>query len=151
MSDDTAAQGAEHPPAPTHSPVGVVPLSGRRGPAGEIFVLEPMPWPEVRRTYLVRLEAPGVQAGFHAHRALRQVLLAVSGRVLVRLATPTESWDFILSVGAEALVLQAGLWREYMALEGPATLLVLASDLYHEEDYIRDWREYVEWYAASDG
>ncbi len=114
-------------------------------------MLEPMPWTDVKRTYLVRMDTPGVQAGFHAHRTLRQIFLAATGRVTVKLATPSDSWEFTLNVGSEALVVPAGVWREYSPLDGPATLLVLASAVHHEEDYIRDWQDYVEWYAGHAG
>lgn len=140
------ARGEEPEVAATESPIWIS-VQRHIGPAGDISVIDPLPWEDVRRAYLVHLSRSGVSGGHHAHRSLRQVFAAASGRVSMRLSTPEQSWQVTLSAGADALHIPPAIWREYSAVDGPATLLVLATASYDEDDYIRDWQEYVEWYA----
>jgi hypothetical protein len=118
------------------------------GPAGAVSVLEPMPWTDVRRIYLCHLDTAGTVGGRHAHRSLRQILIAVGGSISVTLRTPTSEVTHLLRPQREALVLEPGLWREYAATEGSATLMVAASKEYHEEDYLRGWQEYCDWFRT---
>lgn len=121
-------------------------LREHAGPAGEIHVLEPLPWVDFRRLYVVNLPHRGAFGGGHAHKALRQVLLTVAGCVQIVLKTPRSQRSLELRPLTDALSLEPGIWREYVALHGPATLLCLATQEYLEEDYIRDWSAYCTWF-----
>ncbi len=116
------------------------------GPAGSIFVLEPFPISQVRRLYINHLPNTGARGSGHAHKSLHQVLFAAGGRIRVTVRTPLSSCDYDLEPMADALRLTAGAWREYVAIDGPSTLLVVASESYTEDDYIRDWHEYCDWF-----
>ena len=126
----------------------LVALDQIAGPAGAVSVLEPMPWTDVQRIYLCHLNTAGTVGGRHAHRSLRQILIAVGGGVSVTLRTPTSEVAHLLRPQREALVLWPGLWREYAAVDGPATLMVAASEEYREDDYLRSWQEYCEWFRT---
>lgn len=127
----------------------LVALDQVAGPAGTVSVLEPMPWTDVRRIYLCHLDTAGTVGGRHAHRSLRQVLIAVGGAISVTLRTPTSQVAHLLRPQLEALVLRPGLWREYSAIDGPATLLIAASEEFREGDYIRSWQDYCEWFRTT--
>jgi hypothetical protein len=126
----------------------LVALDQVAGPAGAVSVLEPMPWTDVRRIYLSHLDTAGTVGGRHAHRSLRQIMIAVGGAISVTLRTPTNQVVHLLRPQREALVLGPGLWREYAAVDGPATLMVAASEEFREDDYLRSWQEYCEWFRT---
>ena len=121
-------------------------LVDRVGPTGLIHVLEPLPWAQNERLYFVELPEAGASGGRHAHKALKQLFVAFSGRVRIRVKTPVAEVTHDLEPMKNALYLGPGVWREYIALEGAATLLVVASNMYDENDYIRDWTDYCSWF-----
>lgn len=121
-------------------------LEDRVGPAGLIHILEPLPWSHFQRMYLVELSEQGSAGGRHAHMQLEQVFVAVVGRIGLQVKTPEAEMSYLLEPMRNAVALGPGIWREFVALEGAATLLVLASNLYSEEDYIRDWADYCSWF-----
>lgn len=123
-------------------------LDEHLGPAGSVFVMEPVPLSGVARLYMTHLSHVGDVGGMHAHKTLSQIVIAVGGRIRMELRTPAAQRVHMLQPMKEALSLGPGIWREYAALDANSTLLVVASDAYREEDYIRDWQEYCDWFEG---
>lgn len=99
-----------------------------------------------KRVYWISDVPAELERGFHAHRSLTQVLICLSGSVEVTVSTPLQSWSFTLGQGEEALFVPPGLWREVRNFTPGAVLLVLASDIYDADDYLREWESYVDWF-----
>lgn len=97
---------------------------------------------DVKRVYYIYGVDKGITRGFHSHRKLHQVLIAVNGRVKIRLKTPNEEEIVELNDPSVGLYIGPMVWREMFDFEDGAVLLVLASDVYDEADYIRDWDAY---------
>jgi len=112
-----------------------------RGLLGE-FILQQIEF-EVKRIYWVYSKF-NQRRGFHAHKELFQFLIVLEGRIEIMLSDTKNSQMFQLTPG-ENLLICPGVWREFTALEGDATLLILASEEYLEGDYIRNYDEFVRW------
>ena len=97
---------------------------------------------EIRRIYTIYGVPIGVERGGHAHKELNQLILAVAGSFSVRLDNGTEKSTFHLDSPTEGLILPRLVWREMFEFSAGAVCLVLASELYVAEDYIRDYSEF---------
>jgi UDP-2-acetamido-3-amino-2,3-dideoxy-glucuronate N-acetyltransferase len=80
--------------------------------------------------------------GEHAHKTLGQYLVAVHGSCSVRLCDGERSEEILLDRPECALHVPPMVWTTQYKYSSDAVLLVLASDVYREEDYIRDFEEY---------
>ncbi len=80
--------------------------------------------------------------GEHAHRTLEQFLVCVHGSCAVRLWDGERGEEIVLDRPELGLHVPAMVWTTQYKYSSDAVLLVLASDVYREEDYIRDVEEY---------
>lgn len=97
---------------------------------------------EIKRIYYITNVKDGVRRGFHSHKVLHQVLICVSGSVKILVKTPIEEIVVELSDPAEGLYIGPMVWREMYDFSPGAALLVIASDYYDENDYIREYAKY---------
>lgn len=98
----------------------------------------------VQRIYYIYDVDKKAVRGFHSHRKLHQVLIAVSGSIKIKVKTPYEEEIIKLDNPTEGLYIGPLIWREMFEFSSDAVLLVLASEKYDEGDYIRNWDSYVE-------
>ena len=110
---------------------------------GQLIALENMtelvPF-EVKRVYYIFDTTPGTVRGKHAHRALRQVLICVSGACTIVCELPDGTRvAHRLDWPDRGLLIEGLVWREMKEFSKDAVLLVLASEHYDEADYIRDY------------
>ncbi len=94
---------------------------------------------EIKRVYYLYDTKKGVRRGFHAHRSLEQILICIHGSCRVLLDNGMEQKTVSLEKPYEGLYIANDIWREMYDFSSDAVLLVLASDFYREEDYIRDY------------
>lgn len=80
--------------------------------------------------------------GSHAHRTCGQVLTAPTGCYNVLIDDGVNRQVIVMDDPLKALYVPAGIWAEEFNFEPSAICLVMASDLYDESDYIRDYEEY---------
>lgn len=116
-------------------------FAGDLGQLNAIEAEKDIPFP-VRRVYYITGVPEGVRRGFHSHRQLEQVLLCVQGSVKIEVKTPFSSEIVELNNPSEGLYIGHMVWREMYDFSEGAVLLVLASEHYTEEDYIRDYASY---------
>lgn len=98
----------------------------------------------LRRVYYIYGVPLNERRGFHSHNDLEQVLICVNGSVMIHVSTPYESEDILLDSPSKGLYIGPMVWREMYDFSTDAVLLVLASEYYDEEDYIRNHDEYIE-------
>ncbi len=98
---------------------------------------------EIKRVYYLYDVPGGADRGGHAHRVLYQLLIAVAGSFDVLLNDGTQEKSFHLNRGYEGLLIKPYIWRELNNFSSGAVCLVLASDLFDEADYIRDYKEFI--------
>lgn len=94
---------------------------------------------EVKRVYYMYDTKPDVRRGFHAHKKLKQILFCPCGACTIMLDDGVEKAYVRLDDPTEGLVVEANIWREMYDFTPNAVLMVLASDYYDENDYIRDY------------
>lgn len=98
---------------------------------------------EVKRVYYIFDTTPGTVRGKHAHKVLKQVLICVSGACTIECEMPDGTkTEHRLDWPDRGLLIEGLVWRNMKEFSKDAVLLVLASEHYDEEDYIRDYVRY---------
>lgn len=99
---------------------------------------------DVKRVYYIYDVPGGESRGAHAHRELEQLIVAASGSFTVTLDDGRSKRSFFLNRPYQGLYVKPGLWRDLVDFSSGAVAMVLASDVYKKEDYIRDYNEFIE-------
>ena len=99
---------------------------------------------DIKRVYYIFGTKEGVSRGFHAHKDLRQVAVCVSGKCRMVLDDGYKKKEVWLDSPVKGLVIDKMVWREMHDFSADCVLLVLASEHYDEEDYIRDYNQFLE-------
>lgn len=99
---------------------------------------------EIKRIYYIYEVGKGVERGFHSHKDLEQILIAVNGSIKIRIKNHLSEEIIELNTPNEGLYIGPMIWREMYDFSEGAVLLVLASHEYDESDYIRNYDEYIE-------
>ncbi len=97
----------------------------------------------IKRVYFLYDTQTGVIRGRHAHKELEQILVCIHGSCKVLLDNGREKKVVPLEKPYEGLYVGAGMWREMYDFSEDAVLMVLASELYDEADYIRDYDQFL--------
>ena len=100
---------------------------------------------DVKRTYYLYDIPGGEERGAHAHKELHQLIIAVSGSFDVTLNDGNVKRTFMLNRPYQGLYVVPGMWRELNNFSSGAVCLVLASEVYDEQDYIRDYEEFLKY------
>lgn len=97
---------------------------------------------EIKRIYYLYM-VPEIARGAHAHKELKQLLIATSGSVDVIMDDGTNKSIFRLDKPWKGLLVAPGLWRDLENFSGGAVLMCIASEKYDVADYIRDYNEFL--------
>ena len=97
----------------------------------------------IKRVYYLYNVPVGAERGGHAHRQLKQVLIALSGSFTIKLDTGTGMQSHFLNNPRCGLLLDRLVWREIVDFSQGAVCLCLASEQYDPNDYIRDYQEFL--------
>ncbi len=100
---------------------------------------------DMKRIYYIFDTKPGVVRGHHAHKTLEQMLICVSGSCTIVLDDGEKRSEVVLSDPSTGLYIGANIWHEMKDFSEGAVLLVLASDFYNENDYIRNYDEFMQY------
>lgn len=98
---------------------------------------------DIKRVYYIFSTSQGVVRGMHAHLSLQQVAICVIGKCRVVLNDGSQSEEVWLDSPTKGLRIGNLIWRELHDFTPDCVLLVLASNHYDEDDYIRDYEEYL--------
>jgi len=123
----------------------ILPLSKIHNRAGNITIVEGQkdaPF-AVRRIYYLYDIPGGEDRGGHAHKELYQLIVAASGSFNVLLDDGENKKIVMLNRPDYGLMVVPGIWRELFEFSSGAICLVLASHKYDNEDYIRQYDEFV--------
>ncbi len=100
---------------------------------------------DIKRVYYLYDVPGGEGRGGHAHKQLYQLIVAGSGSFDIHIDDGKSKKSFHLSRPYRGLLMPPGLWRELDNFSSGAICLVLASTIYAEEDYIRDYHDFVKY------
>lgn len=114
-----------------------------RGQLVALEELKDIPF-EIKRVYYMYDTKEGVHRGFHAHHSLEQILICIHGSCKILLDNGKEKKVVSLEKPYEGLYISNDMWREMYDFSNDAVLMVLASDFYKEEDYIRNYEEFLD-------
>ncbi len=98
---------------------------------------------DVNRIYYLYDIPSGSERGGHAHKILQQLIIAASGSFDIILDDGKQKTTINLNRPNIGLLLPPGLWRELNNFSSGSICLVLASHEYSEEDYIREYEEFL--------
>ena len=99
---------------------------------------------EIKRIYYIYDLKKDIPRGFHAHKDLQQIAICIKGSCKFLLDNGKERVkDIILDSPNKGLFIDKMIWREMYDFSEDCVLLVLASDYYKENDYIRDYEEFL--------
>lgn len=94
---------------------------------------------EIKRVYYIFDTKKGVKRGFHAHIDLKQIAIAVKGSCTFILDDGIKRDEIVLDNPNKGLLIEGLIWREMYSFSEDCVLIVLASEYYDENDYIRDY------------
>ena len=98
---------------------------------------------EFKRIYYLFDEPSNAFRGGHSHIIQHEVLIALSGSFEVVLDNGKEKVKVLLNKPNKGLLIKTNIWRELQNFSSGAVCLVLASDVFIEEDYIRDYDDFL--------
>ena len=113
-------------------------------PRGNLSVIEHEVVPfDIKRVYYLYDVPAGAERGGHAHKKLQQFLVALSGSFDVLLNDGKVEKTVTLNKPFEGLLITNGIWRELKNFSSGAVCLVVASEVFEEADYIRDFEDFL--------
>ena len=98
---------------------------------------------EIKRIYYIYEVGKDLVRGHHSHKKLHQVLIAVKGSVKIAVKHHYGQQEYVLNDPSVGLYIGPNVWREMSDFSEDAVLLVLASEKYDPDDYIRDYDEFI--------
>ena len=111
---------------------------------GNIGVIENDTIPfDIKRVYYLFDVPSGAKRGGHAHKKLKQVLIAISGSFDVVLKNGKSKEIITLNRPDKGLLIENNIWRELQNFSSGSICLVLASEEFSEDDYIRSYKDYI--------
>lgn len=120
-------------------------------PRGNLTVVEQLnqvPF-EIARVYWTYDIPGGGRRGGHAHRTCEEVVIAVSGSFDVELFDGKERHVYHLNHPYQGLYIGTGVWRTLEDFSSGAVCLVVASELFDEDEYIYDYDEFLKFTGCS--
>lgn len=97
----------------------------------------------IKRVYYLTGTKEGVSRGFHAHKELEQLAVCVSGSCRMILDDGLERVEVVLKSSSQAVEIPKMIWHEMHDFTPDCILLVMASDIYDESDYIRSYKDFI--------
>ena len=119
-----------------------------RGQLVALEELKDIPF-HIKRVYYMYDTGECIVRGHHAHRSLQQILICIHGSCKILLDNGKEKKVIPLEKPYEGLYVSNLMWREMYDFSPDAVLMVLASELYDEADYIRNYDEFLEYVKNS--
>ncbi len=104
---------------------------------------------EIKRIYYINSVPQGAIRGHHAHKNLKQMLFCPFGKIRIVLDDGKMKHSVLLDTPTRGLVIGDGIWRTMEFLTDNAVLCVAASDYYDENDYIRDYNEFINYVESG--
>jgi dTDP-4-dehydrorhamnose 3,5-epimerase-like enzyme len=112
---------------------------------GNLAVIEKDTYPfAIKRVYYLYDVPSNAYRGGHAHKEVHELLIALSGSFEVLLDNGKTKQKVMLNKPNKGLLIPTGIWRELDNFSSGAVCLVLASDVFDEGDYIRNYDNFID-------
>lgn len=123
--------------------------SDRKGNLTVVENGETLPF-DVKRVYYIYDVPGGENRGSHAHKELEQLIVAASGSFTVTLDDGKSKRSFFLNRPYQGLYVKPGMWRDLDNFSSGAVCMVLASEVYDKDDYIRNYIDFLNYKRGCD-
>lgn len=138
----------------TEASIGkIISLQKMVDPRGNLSIAEGMkdiPF-NISRVYWTYDVPSGAYRGGHAHKHCREFIIAVSGSFTVTLDNGRDRQSFLLNHPYQGLLVETDTWRTLDDFSSGAVCLVLAEDPFEEDDYIREYTEFLNYKCSKKG
>ncbi|WP_293872246.1 FdtA/QdtA family cupin domain-containing protein [Flavobacterium sp.] len=104
---------------------------------------------DIKRIYYLYDVPGGNSRGGHAHKDLYQIMIALSGSFKVTVDDGNIKQSFDLFQPYQGLLIPPGLWRDLDHFSSGSICMVLASEIFDENDYFRDYKEFKLWKSSK--
>ena len=124
--------------------IDLVELTSHNNSRGSLVAIESnknIPF-AIERVYYIYDVPEGKRRGYHAHKDLKQLAICLHGSCKFLLDDGKSKQIYTLDTPTKGLYIKGLIWREMFDFSEDCVLLVLASEPYNEEDYIRDYEEF---------
>lgn len=98
---------------------------------------------EIKRFYYTYGATKDTQRGGHAHKTLRQLLFCPYGEIKIILDDGKDKVEVLLDSPEKALIVEEKIWRDIIWLKDNSVLCAAASNFYDENDYIRNYDDFI--------
>lgn len=98
---------------------------------------------EIKRIYYLFELDPSLRRGFHAHKKLSQVIFCINGSCNIKVDNGHSTEELFLDSPEEGFLIKGNIWREMYNFSQDCILVVVANAVYEEEDYIRNYDEFL--------
>lgn len=124
--------------------INIINIPKIEDPRGNLSVIEKEIVPfEIKRVYYLYDVPAGAERGGHSHKEQQEFLVALSGSFEVILNDGKTEKSVTLNKPFEGLLIKNGIWRELKNFSSGAVCLVVASDVFEEADYIREFEDFL--------
>ena len=128
----------------TVADIKILPIPKIQDVRGNLSVIEGNVIPfAMKRVYYLYDVPSGAERGGHSHKVQQEFLVALSGSFTVLLTDGKDKISVTLNKPNEGLWIPNGIWRELENFSSGSVCLVIASDVFEEADYIRDYTEFL--------
>lgn len=111
---------------------------------GNLAVIEGDTIPfDIKRVYYLYDVPSDSYRGGHAHKEQNELLIPISGSFYVKLDDGTSTKTILLNNPNKSLLIKGMVWRELQGFSSGSICLVINSGLFSEEDYIRDYDDFI--------
>ena len=113
---------------------------------GKLSVIEKSIIPfQIKRVYYLYDVPSDAFRGGHAHKNLNQFMIPLSGSFEVKIDDGHNNKKIMLNKPNQGLLIPSGIWREMDNFSAGSVCLVLASEVFDESDYFRDYNSFLEY------
>ena len=129
--------------------INLVSHSDKRGFLSVLSPIQTAFTSEIKRIYILHHSNPDSERGGHAHPNLWQMIFCTSGSATIEVITPKDSYIYELGGCDKALIIPPGYWRTLYNFTPETVLVVLADKEYEDTVYIRNFKDYVDWFNTN--
>lgn len=127
--------------------IEIISLPRHKDPRGNLSVIEndkEIPF-DIKRVYYIYDVPGGEGRAHHAHKTLKQFIVALSGSFTVLLDDGKEKTEILLNKPYLGLLVNPEIWTNLVDFSSGAVCMVLCSEFYDPDDYISDYKEFLEY------